>query len=107
MSSWQFSRFFLGFRKKIVEMDQFGSEVKGYTIEDGDIENCIAKGEYLYICVKGTDNKYRISVMDKTKKKTLFFTSIDSPFEQMLISRKRNLLITYDDKHKLSFWRPG
>lgn len=45
--------------------------------------------------------------MDKTKRKVLYYTGLESGFEQMLISRKRNLLITYDEKHRLSFWRPG
>ncbi len=36
-TTWQFSKFFLAFKKKIIELDQFGSEAKNYTIEDGDI----------------------------------------------------------------------
>ena len=51
-------------------------EGKNFTVEDGDIENCIGRGEYLYICVKGQDNKYRISVMEKSKKKIVFYTSL-------------------------------
>lgn len=90
-----------------MEMDHYGMETKNYTVDDGEIENAIGKGEYLYVCVKGTDGKHRIGVIERGKKKTVFFTSLESPFEQMLISRKKNLLITYDDKQKLSFWRPG
>lgn len=86
----------LGFKKKVVEYDQFCMETKSYPIEDGELANCIAKGEYMYFCVRGNDSKYRISVMDRTKRKVLFYTALDSLFEQMLISRKRNLLITYD-----------
>lgn len=107
VTSWQFSKFCIAFKKKISELDELGMESKCYTVEDGDIENCVSRGEYLYICVKGQDGKYRISVMEKSKKKVVYYTSLESGFENMLISRKRNLLITYDEKHKLSFWRPG
>ncbi len=51
-------------------------ETKHYLIEDGDLENCTAKGEYLYTCVKGNDARYRISVIDKTKKKNVYYAAL-------------------------------
>lgn len=71
------------------------------------MEKCVAVGDYLYVCVKGQDGKCRMSVMDRRKRKVVYFVAVDAAYEHMLMSRKRNLLITYDQNHKLSFWRPG
>jgi hypothetical protein len=36
-TTWQFQRFILGSKKRIVEYDQFCMETKSYPIEDGDL----------------------------------------------------------------------
>lgn len=66
----------IGFKKKVIEYDQSGMELKGYPIDDGEVENCISVGEFLYVCVKGSDNKYRLSVIEKSKKKVVFYCSL-------------------------------
>jgi hypothetical protein len=55
-------------------------ETKQYPIEDGDLENCVGKDEYLYSCVKGSDSRYRISVMEKAKKKVVFYSGLEAGF---------------------------
>lgn len=50
----------------------------------------------MYVCVKGIDNKFRLSVLDRQKKKVVYYASLETGLEHMIMSRKRNLLISYD-----------
>ena len=81
--------------------------MRTYSVEDGEVEKCVGVGNYLYVGVRGVDGKARMSVMDRHRGKVVYFVAVEAGFEHMVMSRKRNLLITYDQQHKLSFWRPG
>ena len=65
----------------------------------------MAVAGYIYVCIRGKDNKYRLSVIDRIKKKQVYYAVLEAGLEKMVMSRKRNLMITYDDKHRLAFWR--
>jgi hypothetical protein len=36
----------------------------------------MAVGGYVYVCIKGKDNKYRISVIDRIKKKQVYYATL-------------------------------
>ena len=81
--------------------------MRTYLVEDGEVEKCVGVGNFLYVGVRGGDGKARMSVMDRHRGTVVYFVAGEAGFEHMVMSRKRNLLITYDQQHKLSFWRPG
>lgn len=66
----------MGFKKKIVEYDRVGMEMRSYGVEDGELVGAVAKGEYVYECVRGGDGKCRVSVMERGKRKVVFYTGL-------------------------------
>lgn len=104
---WDFERFVVVFGRKVVEFDSFGIQGKFYGVDEGEVRAAVAVGGFLYLCAGVTGAGCRLSVVERQTKKVVYYAELETAIEHMIMSRKRNLLITYDDKHRLSFWRPN
>ena len=64
-------------------------------------------GEFLYEFVRGDDKLIRLNVVSRSSHKNVYYSRIDNEIIFCLMQRNKNLMITYDDKDNLNFWRPS
>jgi hypothetical protein len=76
-----------------------------YQIENGELVGCLCAGEFIYEFVKGEDKKCRLNVISRSSGKTVYYCALEGQILYGCLQKNRNLMVTYDDKNCLNFWR--
>jgi len=69
--------------------------------------NTACVGEFLYQFIKSDDKAIKLNVYSRSSSKNVYYSRLDNEVLFCLMQRNKNLLITYDDKDNLNFWRPS
>lgn len=65
----------------------------------------ISVGQYLYEFVKVDDKTVKLNVIDRITSKNVYYCAVEGEVSQACMQRNKNLMICYDDRNILSFWR--
>jgi len=61
-------------------MDALGGEGRVYAVEDGEVVNCVGVGRFFYVCVRGGDGRFRVSVVERLGKRVVYYAPVEAGF---------------------------
>jgi hypothetical protein len=91
--------------KRVFEVSRGGEEEKKYVVEGGELTACACVGEFLYEFIRAEDKTTKLNVISRSSSKNVYYCALDNEVALACMQRNKNLMITYDHKDNLNFWR--
>jgi len=99
------NRLLISTSKRIFELSTGGEEENKFAIEVGELVNSACVGEYIYEFIRIDDKTCKLNIISRSSGKNVYYCAIDNEVVLSCMQRCKNLLISYDDKNQLNFWR--